>query len=265
MMARVDEQKYSLLGDEESHEQQSFEPTKKPGLPQCYRWAWPLLVISLVYSLLLTGYVLHPISRPNAQLPWTPAMDGKAVEYKLEDIANFPSSIYSSSPSPEVDEAWERLIQPLYYPATKEELERNGDDPDVIIRLKEGGYFATLGIYHELHCMRRMYWHLHEEHYFPNRSEAAKRGEIAHLRHCIELTLRTFKCTPNTALYSFHYDPKRDTEPFIISTGQRNCINWDLFHSWAKNRAVAYDPQPELLAPASVFREMHLPDPVSKW
>jgi hypothetical protein len=76
------------------------------------------------------------------------------------------------------------------------------------------------------------------------------------LGHCIELTLRTFKCSPNTALYSFHYDPKRDTEPFIISTGQRKCINWDLFHTWAASKAINYDPTPELLAPVKVFEEM---------
>ena len=39
--------------------------------------------------------------------------------------------------------------------ASREEMERGGEDPDVSVRLANGGYLASTGVYHELHCLVR--------------------------------------------------------------------------------------------------------------
>lgn len=41
----------------------------------------------------------------------------------------------------------------MYISASKAELEQSHDKPTERLELVAGGYLATLGIYHELHCL----------------------------------------------------------------------------------------------------------------
>lgn len=45
------------------------------------------------------------------------------------------------------------MILATFFRTTKEELERAGESFENIAELPEGGYVATLGVYHELHCV----------------------------------------------------------------------------------------------------------------
>ncbi|KAL2279301.1 hypothetical protein FJTKL_13509 [Diaporthe vaccinii] len=79
----------------------------------------------------------------------------QSVDYELQtEYANDQtSSVYSGPPSVEQDRAWDKLIRPTFFRTTKEELERAGESFENIAELAEGGYVATLGVYHELHCV----------------------------------------------------------------------------------------------------------------
>ena len=39
--------------------------------------------------------------------------------------------------------------------ASRKEMELSGEDPDQSVELVAGGYLASLGVYHELHCLVR--------------------------------------------------------------------------------------------------------------
>jgi hypothetical protein len=73
------------------------------------------------------------------------------------------------------------LFEAIYFSATADEVRQSNEDPDDTVRiLEDGGYLGTIGVYHGLHCLRRLYWQLHEETYFPNRSADRRDREIEH-------------------------------------------------------------------------------------
>ena len=44
-------------------------------------------------------------------------------------------------------------VAAVYFAATREELEKGGEALDNLAELIDGGYVATIGAYHELHCI----------------------------------------------------------------------------------------------------------------
>jgi len=101
--------------------------------------------------------------------------------------------------------------------------------------------------------MRRIYWHLHEETYFANRTAQARAVEIVHARHCLGVVVHDLMCNADTALYTFGYYPDRDPIPRLKSGASRQCLKWDPFHQWATDRAPGYHPR--LQAPVNLLHK----------
>lgn len=74
--------------------------------------------------------------------------------------------------------------------ASKAEVEASQDDPDERLELVQGGYLGSLGVFHELHCLRRLYWHMYDEIYFANMTTTDREMERGHARmfNMIKLT-----------------------------------------------------------------------------
>ncbi|EAT89460.1 hypothetical protein SNOG_02729 [Parastagonospora nodorum SN15] len=142
----------------------------------------------------------------------------------------------------------------IYFSATEEEVKSSNEEPDDTVSLLDrDGYLGTIGVYHGLHCMRRIYWHLHEDTYFKNRTAEARAVEIVHARHCLGVVVNDLMCNADTALYTFGYYPDRDPIPRLKSGASRQCLKWDPFHQWATDRAPGYHPR--LQAPVNLLRE----------
>lgn len=62
-------------------------------------------------------------------------------------------------------------VKAVYFNATKEELERAGESFEDIAELEGGGYPASLGVYHELHCLRQLRFWLWKDRYYPELTE----------------------------------------------------------------------------------------------
>ncbi|KAF2008736.1 hypothetical protein BU24DRAFT_359548 [Aaosphaeria arxii CBS 175.79] len=138
--------------------------------------------------------------------------------------------------------------------ATRHELEESNDSPDdrlVLVktvpggvgngRWTSGGYLATLGIYHELHCLRRIYWHFYPDVYFVNMTSNAKEEERAHARHCIDTVRQSLMCSPNLGLYSFKWMGD-NVKPALKTGARRTCVKLDPLHEWANSRATGWNP-----------------------
>ncbi|KAI1172988.1 hypothetical protein F4777DRAFT_601121 [Nemania sp. FL0916] len=70
-------------------------------------------------------------------------------------------------------------IPASFFKVTREELERAGSSLHNIAELTGGGYVATLGVYHELHCVRQLRFYLSKERYYPHLTQA----EATYLQH----------------------------------------------------------------------------------
>jgi hypothetical protein len=61
-------------------------------------------------------------------------------------------------------------------------------------------------------------------------------------------------CQPDTALYTFQYDPEDHPTPRLKSGAQRTCMKWDPFHEWATSRAPGYHPRVKV--PENYLKEL---------
>ncbi|ORX96236.1 hypothetical protein BCR34DRAFT_460484, partial [Clohesyomyces aquaticus] len=128
--------------------------------------------------------------------------------------------------------------------ASKKEVKLTSDDPEERLELINGGYLGSLGVYHELHCLRRLYWNTHPETYFPNMTESQREYERGHSRHCIEALRRSLMCTANTALYTFKWDEyNTHSKQVLVSNAKRQCVKWEPLHKWASARSVGLYPK----------------------
>jgi hypothetical protein len=64
--------------------------------------------------------------------------------------------------------------------ASEAEVIATNEDPSQRLELVQGGYLASLGVFHELNCLRRLYWHMYEDTYFANMTETDRESERGH-------------------------------------------------------------------------------------
>ena len=70
------------------------------------------------------------------------------IETVFSRLANTP---YAGAPSPTIDTAWDKLLEPMHMRVTEGELRR---DNQASVSLPEGGGFlGWMGVFHELHCI----------------------------------------------------------------------------------------------------------------
>lgn len=152
-------------------------------------------------------------------------------------------SVFSKEPSSEVNAAWAELVAPMLIHASSAELEQTNEDPSERLELVQGGYLASLGVFHELHCLRRLYWHMYDDVYFANLTAQDRDYERGHARHCIETIRMSLMCQANTALYTFEWDESTRKKQHLTSKAKRQCVNWKPIHEWASERSVGLNPE----------------------
>ena len=84
-----------------------------------------------------------------AQLTWI-AIPKLVLHLEDHRYMSLRDSPYAGPPNPEIDYAWEALLETMNTRVSKEELQAHGQ---VSIQLPEGGFLAWLGVYHQLHCI----------------------------------------------------------------------------------------------------------------
>lgn len=68
----------------------------------------------------------------------------------------------------------------MFIQASEFELVATKEDPAERLELTQGGYLGSLGVFHELHCLRRLYWHMYDDIYFANMTAEDREYEKEH-------------------------------------------------------------------------------------
>ncbi|KAF2008284.1 hypothetical protein BU24DRAFT_498070 [Aaosphaeria arxii CBS 175.79] len=208
----------------------------------------------VIYTIIVTGIIIfeHIERAKHDFTPYSPA--SHLVQYVIKNANPDLHSVYTEHPSDAVDAAWDRLIKPVYIVAEKDEVKMSKENPDDTMRFMDfEGYLGALGVYHNLHCLRRMYWHFHEERYFPNRTIEERQEAIGHALHCLGVIIEDMKCSPNLALYTFGMSPDAPENINYKSKSQRKCVDWDPIHEWATSRSPGY--YPSMKAPVNMLNK----------
>ncbi|KAI0097292.1 hypothetical protein GGR51DRAFT_566618 [Nemania sp. FL0031] len=226
--------------------------TAFPSYGYVYLTILHIIILILAGMLLKEGFFYRSDSPSQTGRSWSPVQD--FVKYKVN--TKHPTdhgyySVYSGTPSEEQDGAWDRLITPVYFNISREELTRAGESFEHIIELTDGGYIASLGVYHELHCIRNLRLYVFRDRYYPNLTESQHRYLKGHLgsdhpllslHHCLEVLRVSTMCHANTVINSYKWDTETIDKPLTKSNSRSVCVDWNSIEDWSFSRKVSYVP-----------------------
>ncbi|KAI1428154.1 hypothetical protein F5Y12DRAFT_733886 [Xylaria sp. FL1777] len=202
-----------------------------------------IIILTLGGVLLSSGFFNSNDPPAQLQHSWSPLQD--VVEYEVStEHATDPGhySVYAGPPSEEQEEAWDRLITPVYFNISRDELSRAGESFEHIIELTEGGYIASVAVYHELHCLRNLRLYVFRDRYYPNLTESQHHYLKTHLDHCLEVLRISTMCHGNTAINSYRWDTETIDKPLTKSNSSSVCVKWSSIEDWSYSRKVSYVP-----------------------
>ncbi|KAK3331274.1 hypothetical protein B0H66DRAFT_456316, partial [Apodospora peruviana] len=160
---------------------------------------------------------------------------------------------YAGLPNEANTKAWDDLIMPTFFSASLVDLRKTGESVNDSVRLAQGGYLAGLGVYHNIHCLRRLRIFLHSDYDYDNLTEANLkyfRGHLANIQspgHCIESLRRSVLCNADTTIYTFTWTDAKFVRPGVWrpeskSNQERKCVKWEAIEDWVNERRVPLNP-----------------------
>ncbi|KAM7213296.1 protein of unknown function (DUF3328) domain containing protein [Rhypophila decipiens] len=162
------------------------------------------------------------------------------------------SSEFSGPPSPEQEKAWDRLLEPQFFAASREEMNRAGEAiiPNKTVEMlgDDDKYLAALGVFHELHCLSKVRRHLffHDPATMPSlyhgddETRNDKQGDLLrkHLYHCLDTIRASIMCQANPTMLSFQWTENIRNKAFPRSQSRSVCVDWNSVEQWGLSRMV---------------------------
>ncbi|KAL9077675.1 MAG: hypothetical protein Q9161_000047 [Pseudevernia consocians] len=105
------------------------------------------------------------------------------------------------------------------------------------IALPDGGYFGTLTVFHELHCLKRLHRYMYPSYYFPNLSDQEKEDNRYHNEHCIDMLRQSVMCHGDTTPLTMRWG-RTAKMPLANFSSPHECVSWKGINEWAKERSV---------------------------
>ncbi|PQE23638.1 tat pathway signal sequence protein [Rutstroemia sp. NJR-2017a BVV2] len=174
-------------------------------------------------------------------LTYSPAQG--AIEYTTKKVDGLHTdSIFAGHPNPDSDAAWSELLHGINLRINHDEMAKLGQSS---LKLADGsGYLGTLGVYHELHCIKRIRKYFYKDYYYPNETRIQKIEHETHAEHCLELLRQAAICKGDISVTSYKWLKQgNNIEPTTLEGAPHQCINWDKLSSWAEERSVnLFDP-----------------------
>jgi hypothetical protein len=185
-----------------------------------------------------------------------------AVAYERHTIVHeiMDNGKYRGPPRPELDEAWDDLLQCTFsHGATlhdflerltrlcqdnsirvqKEDLDK-ANTTSVPLNDDEGGYLASLDVFHTLHCVNKVRQSYYSDYYHDPNPLA---DQHEHFDHCIDLLRQTIMCHGDISLHTYEWiDDYRF--PWPSTRTEHQCRNWDRLIDWSRENYV-----PSLMGP----------------
>lgn len=127
----------------------------------------------------------------------------------------------------------------------EEDLEK-ANVTSVHLNDEQGGYLATLDVFHTLHCVnkiRKMYY----SGYYHDPNPLADQQE--HFDHCIDLLRQVIMCHGDISLHTYSWiDDYRVPWPSMQTEHQ--CRNWDMLMAWSEEHHIQNLTGPILTHPS---------------
>ncbi|GAB1316887.1 hypothetical protein MFIFM68171_07097 [Madurella fahalii] len=147
----------------------------------------------------VTDVVTRPIPLERVRFRGTPHFMANGTSWinPVDPKAPYPENLECfGTPSQELDDNWDSLIEDRYFLITEEEAERAwGDKRHEYVDPGTGGYIAGLDMFHTLHCVNAVRKALRRDHYLVTSIHGPD-----HTVHCLELLRQSIQCYGSTTL-----------------------------------------------------------------
>lgn len=135
------------------------------------------------------------------------------------------------TPSPETDQAWEKLLLPS--DGLIQASYANGVFADGLPDTVQSKYHPELNLYglevfHQLHCLNRIRQSFHREYYFSNETE---RRFIHHREHCLNHLRQSIMCSGDVSLDRWVYD-EQEHRRWVKTDVPHICRNFNALIQW---------------------------------
>ncbi|KAF4459079.1 tat pathway signal sequence [Fusarium albosuccineum] len=229
----------SLLSAEQSQEKLLPSSTSTPSKRNKRLKTW-LHIAAIVFYSAITVLLYVWSARINGKrcscetgAIYSPART--AIEYEKQTIVHnlADNGKYRGPPRPEQDEAWEGLLKYNNLRIQKGDLDK-ANITSVPLNDDQGGYLATLDVFHSLHCVnkiRKSYYsdYYHDPNPLPDQQE--------HFDHCIDLLRQVIMCHGDISLHTYTW--KDDYRwPWPSMQTEHQCRNWDKLMAWSEEHYI---------------------------
>ncbi|KAH0440761.1 hypothetical protein CcaCcLH18_02431 [Colletotrichum camelliae] len=115
-------------------------------------------------------------------------------------------------------------------------VHRWGRDHEAV-KLPDGGYLGMLSVFHELHCIKRLYQTLSPDYYFPNATEKEIAINREHNQHCLEVLRMGAACRGDISIIT-HMWTDKDAQPIVNQTAPHECVDFNKVMEYSRDNAV---------------------------
>ncbi|KAK1981464.1 hypothetical protein LZ30DRAFT_720000 [Colletotrichum cereale] len=209
------------------------------------RRRWWYISFVLVHVVLLSVYVgtllslraqVAKLRKYGPQLVNSPANDG--VEWELQTYINNDNEHgpFSGPPRDEVDRNWHNIINDENIVLEPEYMKQLGRDQFGVAVPDGSGFIGTLNVYHELHCIKRLYQYTYPEVYPRGDTPAAEASSRQHKDHCLDFLRQSAMCHADVGVITFQWSPESLLP--VANATHHQCANWEKLARWTKGRTV---------------------------
>jgi len=144
---------------------------------------------------------------------------------------------YFQKPTVELNQKWDDLLQYSNIVFSEDEMRSYGREEQGVKLTDGSGYLGTMMVYHELHCVKRLFQYMNSDYYFPNISSIHDDWNMAHNYHCLDLIRQGIMCRVDVSPVTFRWGHKQ-AMPLANFSSPHSCYNWDAFYSWSEDNSV---------------------------
>lgn len=230
------------------------EPSAARALHTERRWRriWSI-VASVQLALLLVVAFVSWTHQPQAQTSsvrggFPPAESGLRFRSQLFDKYGVRNSPTAQEPGPALDSAWHGLLSSMMVKISPEQM--FSQTPESSIPLADGsGYVASLGVYHELHCIKLLKHWIHKDYYLAGWDEDRVEQYWKHLNHCLDWLKTAALCRSDTTITTLTWNGSiLDTEYPVAY----QCVDPDSLFAWTNEHAIDITDSSVLVQPTAV-------------
>lgn len=115
----------------------------------------------------------------------------------------------------------------------KQEMDRM-NRTSILLNDEEGGYFVTLDVFHQLHCLNEIRKQIYRDHYPTQHSQSE---QLEHADHCVDMLRQVLMCHGDVSIQTYEWiDDYRWPWPRFHT--EHECRNWDAITEWAGQRYI---------------------------